>query len=95
MVVSGWQTVSTSFPFTTTVSITPVAGLSAGPYSLQVRGTLIASPGAYSGSLIAAAPAVVPLPGALPMLMLGLGALGATGVRRRRSVAATSTPVET
>ena len=94
IIVSGWQTVSTSIPFTTTVSITPVAGLSPGPYSLQVRGTLIADPGAYSGSLIAAAPTVVPLPAALPMLMLGLSALGATGVRRRRSAAASSMSVE-
>lgn len=85
VVATGWQTVTTNGPFTQTIAITPSAGLVAGDYSLQVRGQMLAPPAAYSGSLIAAAPTVVPLPAALPMLLLGLGAFGATGRRARKN----------
>ena len=70
------------------IALVPPSPLVAGAYELQVRGVLT-SPGSYSGSLIAAAPAAVPLPAALPMLVIGLGALGAVGARRRESADAT------
>ncbi len=80
----GWTTVTSPVVgLTQEVALTPTSLLGAGDYSLQVRGTL-AAPGSYSGSLIAQSPTVVPLPAAFPLLMLGLGAIGAAGVRRRR-----------
>lgn len=82
-VVTGWQTVTINSPFTQTVSVTPATGLAAGNYSLQIRGTLLAPPAAYSGSLIATAPTPVPLPAAMPLLLIGLGALG--GMARRKN----------
>ncbi len=85
IVALGWQNVTIDGPFTTTVSVTPVSGLTAGDYTLQVRGLLLSPPASYSGSLIAAgAPTTVPLPAALPMLLLGLGALGAAARQRKQ-----------
>jgi hypothetical protein len=84
LVLVSWTTVTTPAPgLQQEIALTPTSLLGAGNYSLEVRGVL-AVPGAYSGSLIAQAPTVVPLPAALPLLMLGLGAIGAAGVRRRR-----------
>ena len=85
VVALGWQNVTMNGPFTTTVSVTPVSGLTAGDYTLQVRGLLLNPPASYSGNLIAAAPAVVPVPAALPLLLLGLGALGAVARKRKQS----------
>ena len=84
VVALGWQNVTLNGPFTTSVSVTPVSGLTAGDYTLQVRGLLLNPPASYSGNLIAAAPTVVPLPAALPMLLLGLGALGAAARKRKQ-----------
>lgn len=67
------------------VALVPPSPLGAGNYVLEVRGTLTA-PGSYSGSLIAA-PSIVPLPAALPLLVFGLGSLGVAGWRRRRGAA--------
>lgn len=87
LVVVSWLTVTTPAPgLQQVVALTPSAMLTAGDYSLEVRGVLTA-PGSYSGSLIAVAPTVVPLPAALPLLVFGLGAIGAAGVRRRREPA--------
>ncbi|MBC7956236.1 MAG: FxDxF family PEP-CTERM protein [Cytophagales bacterium] len=86
VVATGWQVVSTTGPFTQLISMTPAQGLVAGNYTLQVRGQLLAPPAAYSGSLIAVGevPTAVPLPAALPMLLLGLGALGAAARKRKQ-----------
>ena len=83
VVATGWQTVTMSGPFATTVSVTPASPLAVGNYTLQVRGHILGAPASYSGTLIAAAPAVVPLPAALPLLLVGLGAFGAVGKRKR------------
>ncbi len=83
LVALGWQNVTLSGPFSTSVSITPVSGLMAGDYTLQVRGLLLGPPASYSGSLIASAPAVVPLPAALPLLLLGAGVLSAAARKRK------------
>lgn len=83
VVATSWQTVNTSTPFTQSISITPVSGLVAGNYTLQVRGHLEGAPAAYSGSLIAAgAPATVPVPAALPLMTLGLALFGVAARRR-------------
>ncbi len=87
-VSTGWQSVTAAAPITISSSTTPFAGFAAGAYSLQVRGTLLAPPGSYAGTLIASTPAAVPLPAALPLLVLGLGTLGAAGIRRRKASAA-------
>ena len=78
-----WLTVTPVGPgFSSSVALIPPSPLSAGNYLLQVRGT-VGSTGAYGGSVIASAPAAVPLPAALPLLLAGLGVLGATGARKR------------
>lgn len=81
-----WLTVTSVGPgFSSSVALIPPSPLVAGNYLLQVRGT-VGSTGAYGGSVIANAPAAVPLPAALPLLLAGLGVLGATGARRRASL---------
>ncbi len=84
VVALGWQNVTLSGPFATTVSITPATGLAAGDYTLQVRGLLLNRPASYAGALIASAPTVVPVPAALPMLLLGLGVFGAIARKRQQ-----------
>ncbi len=80
-----WLTVNPAGPgFTSSVALIPVSPLLAGNYRLDIRGTL-ASPGSYGGTVIANA---VPLPAALPLFLVGLGALGIKGARKRAAVAA-------
>ena len=77
-----WLTVTPIGPgFTSSVALTPLSPLAAGSYALEVRGNVGAS-GAYGGTVIASP---VPLPAALPLLLVGLGALGVTGKRSRPS----------
>ena len=77
-----WLTVTTPAPgLNQLVALVPTSPLGAGNYIVQVRGTL-AAPGAYSGSIIAS-PSTVPLPAALPLLLMGLSGIGAAGMRRR------------
>lgn len=84
VVATSWQTINTASPFTQSIAITPVAGLVAGNYTLQVRGHLEGAPAAYAGSLIAAgAPATVPVPAALPLMTLGLALFGVAARRRK------------
>lgn len=72
-----WLTVTPAGPgFTSSVALIPPSPLLAGSYLLQIRGT-VGSTGAYGGSVIANAPAPIPLPAALPLFLCGLGALGA------------------
>lgn len=85
VVAVGWQTVTYSGPLLQTVSITPASGLTAGAYSMEVRG-LISGSAAYSGALVAAQPAAVPLP--LPAALLASGAGFMAWVARRRTRAA-------
>lgn len=60
--IVSWLTVTTPAPgFNQLVALIPPSPLGAGNYTLQIRGT-VTTPGAYSGSVIAQAPAVVPLP---------------------------------
>ncbi|MDL2338314.1 MAG: VPLPA-CTERM sorting domain-containing protein [Pseudomonadota bacterium] len=84
----GWQNVIPLDPPANTslysLSLTPQTGLSAGAYELRVRGTLLAPPGSYAGTLTATA-SVVPLPAAFPLLLMGLSAFGAVGTRKRKS----------
>lgn len=80
-----WLTVTPAGPgFTSSVALIPASTLLAGNYTLDIRGTL-ASPGSYGGTVIANA---VPLPAALPLLLVGMGLLGAKGARKRAPVAA-------
>ena len=82
-----WLTVTTPAPgLNELVALIPSSPLGAGNYFLDVRGTLTA-PGSYSGSLIADTPTEVPLPAALPLLLIGLGALGRVGFRSNRKPA--------
>ena len=84
-----WLTVTPVGPgFTSSVALIPPSPLVAGNYLLQVRGT-VGSTGAYGGSVIANAPAAVPLPAALPLFLVGLGVLGAKGSKgaRKRALA--------
>ena len=87
VVAVGWQNVIPLNPPANTslytLSLTPQTGLGAGDYELRVRGTLLSPPGSYAGTLTAAA-SPVPLPAALPMLLLGLSALGVSGSRGRK-----------
>ena len=76
-----WLTVTPIGPgFTSSVALVPLSPLAAGSYHLDVRGNVGAT-GAYGGTVIASP---VPLPAALPLLLVGLGALGLTGKRHRR-----------
>lgn len=77
-----WLTVTMPAPgLNQLVALVSPSPLGAGNYMVQVRGTLTA-PGAYSGSIIAS-PSTVPLPAALPLLLLGLSGIGAAGFARR------------
>jgi hypothetical protein len=74
---------------TTTVNVLPNTTLTAGTYSLEVRGTVTGSSGGnYTGSLNVTP---VQLPAALPALLGGLGVL-ATCARRRRVEAPPDVP---
>ena len=66
------------------VAVLPETTLSAGTYVLEIRGTASGSGDSYSGVLDVAP---VPLPAALPMLLGGLGMLGAAARRRRATQA--------
>jgi hypothetical protein len=65
-----------------TVSVLPMTLLNAGTYVLEVRGNVTGSAGgSYTGSLNLVP---TPLPAALPLLVSGIGLLGAAARRRAR-----------
>lgn len=74
-----------------TVAVLPATFLASGTYVLEVRGDVTGtSGGAYAGAFQLTA---VPLPAALPLLLSGMGGLGAFGGlfrRRRRPASAIS-----
>jgi hypothetical protein len=79
----GWSS-STAFDGNTlTTNVIPLTSLTAGTYSLEIRGTSdgTAAGGTYTGSLNLTA---VPLPGAVWMIASGLGLFGFAA--RRRSI---------
>jgi hypothetical protein len=77
-VENGWTTfLAGPIDYTATM----LKAVPAGDYILQVRGEAQAG-SSYSGTIAFTA---VPLPGALIMLLSGLGLLGAAGAKRRRS----------
>ncbi len=88
LISAGTTSVVNGTPFTIFTSTTPTTPFAAGAYSLKVRGTIVGQPASYSGNVIAVAPSAVPLPAALPLLLMGLGAIGVTGKRRRHAAAA-------
>lgn len=67
------------------VAVLQSAALTAGTYVLEIRGNVVGTAGGSYAGVLNVAP--VPLPAALPLLLSGLGALGAA--RRRRKLAAT------
>jgi hypothetical protein len=88
IISAGTNTFVNGVPFTIFTSTTPSTLFTPGAYSLRVRGTIVGQPASYAGNLIAIAPSPVPLPAALPLLLLGMGGLGAMGRRRKAREAA-------
>ena len=85
-VIEGWSQTFNLAPGTNEiVNVLGPKSLSAGNYVLEVRGNVTGSAGgSYSGSLNLIP---TPLPAALPLLLGGLGLLGATRRRSLRSAA--------
>ena len=82
--IVSWVTVSAPVQgLEQTVALTPPTALSAGAYTLEVRGN-VTQPGAYAGSLLAQPVQAVPLPSSLALVACGILALGFTSMRLRR-----------
>jgi len=80
-VINGWSNTFNLAPGTNQiVSVLPMTLLSAGTYVLEVRGNVTGGAGGSYAGVLNLVPA--PLPGALPLLLSGLGFLGGA-VRRR------------
>jgi hypothetical protein len=79
VVDDGWETTNSGDLYTVELNSTVLAP---GTYDLQVRGEVGTSgSGSYGGSVTFTA---VPLPPGIPLLISGLGFLGAAAARRRR-----------
>jgi ABC-type amino acid transport substrate-binding protein len=81
--VDGWSTPINSDGTTGIVSVIPATNLAQGSYVLEVLGTVTGTAGGSYSGVLNLAPAPVPLPAALPLLLSGLGGLGLWGRRRR------------
>ena len=80
-VIDAWSTAINFSPgMTGTIDVIPWTTLTAGTYVLEVRGNVTGSAGGSYSGVLNLSP--VPLPAALPLLLSGLGFLGAA-VRRR------------
>jgi hypothetical protein len=80
---SGWSTAFNSNGVGGTISVIPATTLNPGSYVLEIQGTVAGTAGgSYSGSLNLA-PAAVPLPAGLPLLLSGV--IGVGLLRRRRA----------
>jgi hypothetical protein len=82
--IQAWSTAFSAGPTTGTVNLLPTTDLAAGTYVLEVRGNVTGNfGGGYAGTLsVAQGVAPVPVPAAFPLLLSGLGFVGAA-VRRR------------
>jgi hypothetical protein len=82
--IQAWSTAFSAGPATGTVNLLPMTNLAAGTYVLEVRGNVTGTfGGSYTGTLnVAQGMAPVPVPAAFPLMLSGLGFVGAA-LRRR------------
>jgi hypothetical protein len=85
--IEAWSAAMNAGAATGTVNLLPSTMLNAGNYVLEVRGSVTGTfGGSYTGTLnVAQDVAPVPAPAAFPLMLSGLGFVGAV-LRRRRSV---------
>jgi hypothetical protein len=82
--IDGWSSAFNSGATSGSITVIPTTTLTAGTYALEIKGTVSGSAGGSYSGVLDMAPAPVPLPAALPLLLSGLGGLGFCWGRRRR-----------